>query len=523
MFISDNKTELMEKVKKYTGFFNPKWSNKKRGLFKKNGAKLVKQMYNTFNIVLKLDPESSNMPVSHLDDEECKSPDSKGIKAFYYKEAFEKAWEFISEYCCDPKLEPVLPYVIFTVLCNFTSVDIGKILQKNLNNLNEKDNDRLVNFFFVPTTVEKLKPNKSIYGWRKTQAKIYELFYIVMTFYLILSLPICKNADVKECLDLAEKSMEKPILLYIFSKNELFLSTEKPDVFKTKWIKEIQNVGDTLKSDKEKINCLIDEAIDSIDFTKTYDDNVNMLDEYINRMARYKETIAYRLTIFEGRCIDAVIESNQYAEFFLKLFKFEFSADEIIFADSYDLVTKNEMDGVDSSEQIEDFDDESNDYFDDCSDLNPCYMEKYYCELKPIRNIRVINVSKFKIKCFCNPMGLETTKEPWPLGFNGSFLFANDENENFIKMNDAVIQGVQGEMPLYNTDKKIYHSMKIAKCDLSAAKAVFKNIKVQPYKEKNRNLRNIRQIYRSLLGLNFVSIYHYSYDNPNKIGFDFID
>lgn len=65
--------------------------------------------------------------------------------------------------------------------------------------------------------------------------------------------------------------------------------------------------------------------------------------------------------------------------------------------------------------------------------------------------------------------------------------------------------------------------MKIAKCDLSAAKAVFKNIKVQPYKEKNRNLRNIRQIYRSLLGLNFVSIYHYSYDNPNKIGFDFID
>ena len=365
-------------------------------------------------------------------------------------------------------------------------------------------------FFFVPTTVEKLKPNKSIYGWRKTQAKIYELFYIVMTFYLILSLPICKNADVKKCLDLAEKSMENPILLYIFSKNELFLSPEKPDVSKTKWIKEIQNVGDKLKSDREQINRLIDKAIDGIDFTKTYDDNEKMLNEYIKQIARYKNSLAYRLTIFEGRCIDAVIESNQYAEFFLKLFKFEFSADDIILVGRYDLVTKNEKKGVDNSEPIEDLDDE-------------LQIEDLDDELKPIENIRVINVTKFYLKRFCNQMGIKTTKKPWPLGFNGSFLFANDENENLIKMNDAVIQGVQGEMPLCNTDKKIYHSMKIAKCDLSGEKAIFKNIKVQPYKGKNRDLSNIRQIYRSLLGLNFVSIYYYDYDSMIKIGGDFID
>lgn len=506
----NKETMLRKKVKEYTKFFTKECSDKKKLLFQSSGEKLMEQMNNTLNIVCELDPESSNMPVNHLDDGECEAKGTKCIKAFYYQKTFKKAWKFISEYCSAPQLEPVLPYVIFTVLCNFTSVNIGKILQKNHNNWDDDDINRLADFFFEPKTVGKLKPNKSIYGWRKTQAKIYELFYIVMTFYLILSLPICKNADVKNCLDLAEKSMENPILLYIFSKNELFLSPEKPDVSKTKWIKEIQNVGDKLKSDREQINRLIDKAIDGIDFTKTYDDNEKMLNEYIKQIARYKNSLAYRLTIFEGRCIDAVIESNQYAEFFLILFKFEFSADDIILVGRYDLVTKNEKKGVDNSEPIEDLDDE-------------LQIEDLDDELKPIENIRVINVTKFYLKRFCNPMGLETTKEPWPLGFNGSFLFANDENENLIKMNDAVIQGVQGEMPLCNTDKKIYHSMKIAKCDLSGEKAIFKNIKVQPYKGKNRDLSNIRQIYRSLLGLNFVSIYYYDYDSMIKIGGDFID
>ncbi|WP_440300052.1 hypothetical protein [Huintestinicola butyrica] len=492
---------LRKKVKEYTKFFTKECSDKKKLLFQSSGEKLIEQMNNTLNIVCELDPESSNMPVNHLDDGECEAKGTKCIKAFYYQKTFKKAWKFISEYCSAPQLEPVLPYVIFTVLCNFTSVNIGKILQKNHNNWDDDDINRLADFFFEPKTVGKLKPNKSIYGWRKTQAKIYELFYIVMTFYLILSLPICKNADVKNCLDLAEKSMENPILLYIFSKNELFLSPEKPDVSKTKWIKEIQNVGDKLKSDREQINRLIDKAIDGIDFTKTYDDNVKMLNEYIKQIARYKNSLAYRLTIFEGRCIDAVIESNQYAEFFLKLFKFEFSADDIILVGRYDLVTKNEKKGVDNSEPIEDLDD----------------------ELKPIENIRVINVTKFYLKRFCNQMGIKTTKKPWPLGFNGRFLFANDENESLIKMDNAVILGVQGEIPLCNTRNNIYHSMKIAKCDLSAVKAVFKNIKVQPYKGKNRDLSNIRQIYRSLLGLNFVSIYYYDYDSMIKIGVDFID
>jgi hypothetical protein len=497
----NKETMLRKKVKEYTKFFTKECSDKKKLLFQSSGEKLIEQMNNTLNIVCELDPESSNMPVNHLDDGECEAKGTKCIKAFYYQKTFKKAWKFISEYCSAPQLEPVLPYVIFTVLCNFTSVNIGKILQKNHNNWDDDDINRLADFFFEPKTVGKLKPNKSIYGWRKTQAKIYELFYIVMTFYLILSLPICKNADVKNCLDLAEKSMENPILLYIFSKNELFLSPEKPDVSKTKWIKEIQNVGDKLKSDREQINRLIDKAIDGIDFTKTYDDNVKMLNEYIKQIARYKNSLAYRLTIFEGRCIDAVIESNQYAEFFLKLFKFEFSADDIILVGRYDLVTKNEKKGVDNSEPIEDLDD----------------------ELKPIENIRVINVTKFYLKRFCNQMGIKTTKKPWPLGFNGRFLFANDENESLIKMDNAVILGVQGEIPLCNTRNNIYHSMKIAKCDLSAVKAVFKNIKVQPYKGKNRDLSNIRQIYRSLLGLNFVSIYYYDYDSMIKIGVDFID
>ena len=492
----NKETMLMKKVKEYTKFFTKECSDKKKLLFQSSGEKLIEQMNNTLNIVCELDPGSSNMPVNHLDDGECEAKGTKCIKAFYYQKTFKKAWKFISEYCSAPQLEPVLPYVIFTVLCNFTSVNIGKILQKNHNNWNDDDINRLADFFFEPKTVGKLKPNKSIYGWRKTQAKIYELFYIVMTFYLILSLPICKNADVKNCLDLAEKSMENPILLYIFSKNELFLSPEKPDVSKTKWIKEIQNVGDKLKSDREQINRLIDKAIDGIDFTKTYDDNEKMLNEYIKQIARYKNSLAYRLTIFEGRCIDAVIESNQYAEFFLKLFKFEFSADDIILVGRYDLVTKNEKKGVDNSEPIEDLDD----------------------ELKPIENIRVINVTKFYLKRFCNQMGIKTTKKPWPLGFNGSFLFANDENESLIKMDNAVIQGVQGEIPLCNTRNNIYHSMKIAKCDLSGEKAIFKNIKVQPYKGKNRDLSNIRQIYRSLLGLNFVSIYYYDYDSMIKIG-----
>ena len=317
----NKETMLMKKVKEYTKFFTKECSDKKKLLFQSSGEKLIEQMNNTLNIVCELDPGSSNMPVNHLDDGECEAKGTKCIKAFYYQKTFKKAWKFISEYCSAPQLEPVLPYVIFTVLCNFTSVNIGKILQKNHNNWNDDDINRLADFFFEPKTVGKLKPNKSIYGWRKTQAKIYELFYIVMTFYLILSLPICKNADVKNCLDLAEKSMENPILLYIFSKNELFLSPEKPDVSKTKWIKEIQNVGDKLKSDREQINRLIDKAIDGIDFTKTYDDNEKMLNEYIKQIARYKNSLAYRLTIFEGRCIDAVIESNQYAEFFLKKYK----------------------------------------------------------------------------------------------------------------------------------------------------------------------------------------------------------
>jgi hypothetical protein len=506
----NKETMLRKKVKEYTKFFTKECSDKKKLLFQSSGEKLIEQMNNTLNIVCELDPESSNMPVNHLDDGECEAKGTKCIKAFYYQKTFKKAWKFISEYCSAPQLEPVLPYVIFTVLCNFTSVNIGKILQKNHNNWDDDDINRLADFFFEPKTVGKLKPNKSIYGWRKTQAKIYELFYIVMTFYLILSLPICKNADVKNCLDLAEKSMENPILLYIFSKNELFLSPEKPDVSKTKWIKEIQNVGDKLKSDREQINRLIDKAIDGIDFTKTYDDNVKMLNEYIKQIARYKNSLAYRLTIFEGRCIDAVIESNQYAEFFLKLFKFEFSADDIILVGRYDLVTKNEKKGVDNSEPIEDLDDE-------------LQIEDLDDELKPIENIRVINVTKFYLKRFCNQMGIKTTKKPWPLGFNGRFLFANDENESLIKMDNAVILGVQGEIPLCNTRNNIYHSMKIAKCDLSAVKAVFKNIKVQPYKGKNRDLSNIRQIYRSLLGLNFVSIYYYDYDSMIKIGVDFID
>lgn len=492
----NKETMLRKKVKEYTKFFTKECSDKKKLLFQSSGEKLIEQMNNTLNIVCELDPESSNMPVNHLDDGECEAKGTKCIKAFYYQKTFKKAWKFISEYCSSPQLEPVLPYVIFTVLCNFTSVNIGKILQKKHNNWDDDDINRLADFFFEPKTVGKLKPNKSIYGWRKTQAKIYELFYIVMTFYLILSLPICKNADVKKCLDLAEKSMENPILLYIFSKNELFLSPEKPDVSKTKWIKEIQNVGDKLKSDREQINRLIDKAIDGIDFTKTYDDNEKMLNEYIKQIARYKNSLAYRLTIFEGRCIDAVIESNQYAEFFLKLFKFEFSADDIILVGRYDLVTKNEKKGVDNSEPIEDLDD----------------------ELKPIENIRVINVTKFYLKRFCNQMGIKTTKKPWPLGFNGRFLFANDENESLIKMDNAVIEGVQGEIPLCNTRNNIYHSMKIAKCDLSGEEAFFKNIKVQPYKGKNRDLSNIRQIYRSLLGLNFVSIYYYDYDSMIKIG-----
>ena len=360
---TDNDIETNEyvyqKISESIGCFTSQKRSDKKQMFIKNREVFTKKMIQMYDLIFEtFDMEPYDPASNKLKKENIDASRTKEIKPFFYIKELDRAWLFLAEYCGDPGLQPILPCVIFTVLCNYPCDDISSILNKT--SLDGNDKETLYNNLFTPHVVRRLTPNKDVKQWSQAKKKIYDLFYVVMGFYIIMSLPICKKSDIKLCLEWADITM--PILL------DVFMKLEKPEVIYSNSANTLNLLGmnndiTQLKEQKNEIDGYIDEIIDSIDFDSTWEANAQKIETFYKKITSFSNTLAYRLTIFEGNCVEKVIEPNQHAQFFFRLFKFNFLADAIIIEGTFDLCTLEERNSVKALYE-KTFDGEECDYID---------------------------------------------------------------------------------------------------------------------------------------------------------------
>lgn len=228
------------------------------------------------------------------------------------------------------------------------------LFKKNVRN--GADKEKIVNLFIKPQ--KDLKANTSITQWGQSIEKIYQLFFVVICFYIIFSLPVCKNADFISCMKWADQNLK--IL------SDVLLEREKKDLYNlnpkiTEILSRlgISNGVYSFQNEKEKIDQEITRFIDEIDFNKKLSENTKAYKRSMDVLQNRINTLSYRFILFRGNCIRSVIAPNQFSEFFFQIYNPSFSAKSIVFIDEYNEIKENDSElntyGNDSSDCDNDY------------------------------------------------------------------------------------------------------------------------------------------------------------------------
>ena len=434
------------------------------------------------------------------------------LKPLFFSTERRQAWEYIAQYCGNPELEPMLPCIIISFLLNYSKNNIRLLHKKKWNNI---DKEKLVNLFTKPQ--KNFFPYSCVDQWGSAIEKIYQLFFLVTCFYIVLSLPICKNADMKICIEWADKNMD--ILL------DVFVDREKKDLMNSN--PQISDVLGKLgmvdgisrfEEDMELIDEEIDKIINGVNFKKPYKATVDMVCNGMEVVRRFINKLPHRFFVFQGNCVNRVISQNQYSEYFFKLFNVTFKAKTVVIIENYDGCLRNDTKQRKYLEYVDET--ESKSHFCPKKNINNDIIicDNLECENREKCNNGIPKMSKLRLKEASFQICKFSSVETWGadddileldfFGFDCGFLFKNNCRKSLI-LENATIENVSGQIPLLSTESNDLTLLNAQAPKVSGKKILIKGMKLLTINRADSSKCNIKSILNALFGLSLFKMHYY--------------